>query len=209
MKPWELYEKQKNVKYNRNVADYDWNVTVDDNEKKIYVFSQFSTTLLDWIVNFICFIIPQVRRWHVYFAAIGWQTTFNLCKGLMMNEVLHKMNLHPDYKVECVGHSYGGAGSVLAGIEIFFQSGIRPDLTTFGAPKPLVFFLTRLMCRFFFGEVRQYAHRADIVTYMPPLPGYWNVHVIRIGKFSFRELFNPQEAHTCYGDSSLYCGAEQ
>lgn len=38
---------------------------------------------------------------------------------------------------------------------------------------------------------------------MPPLPGYWNVKVKRIGKFSFKALFDGN-THQCYGDKSLY-----
>ena len=205
MKPWELYEYQKNLDYKTNTLDYDWRVKVENEEQTIYVFSQFSTSTLDWIVNFLFFFIPQIRRWYVYFACLGWQTAFNSCKGLMMNEVMSAMNLFPGYKVVCCGHSYGGAGSVLVGIEIFFQTGIRPDLITFGAPKPLVFFITKLISRLFFNKVVQYAHKADIVTYMPPLPGYWNVKVKRIGKFNLKDLlFNSAKMHTCYGDKSLY-----
>lgn len=205
MKPWELYEYQKNLDYKTNTLDYDWRVKVENEEQTIYVFSQFSTSTLDWIVNFLFFFIPQIRRWYVYFACLGWQTTFNSCKGLMMNEVMSAMNLFPGYKVVCCGHSYGGAGSVLVGIEIFFQTGIRPDLITFGAPKPLVFLFTKLITRLFFNKVVQYAHKADIVTYMPPLPGYWNVKVNRIGKFNLKDLlFNSAKMHTCYGDKSLY-----
>ena len=89
-------------------------------------------------------------------------------------------------------------------IEIFFQSGKKPDLITFGAPKPLVFLFTKLISRIFFGKVTQYAHRSDIVTYLPPLPWYWNVKVIRIGKFSLKGLFNPKKYHCIYGDESIY-----
>lgn len=204
MKPYELYNYQKELNYNRNTFSYNWSVRVLNEEKIIYVFTQFSVSILDWIVNFLFFFIPQVRQWYVYFACLGWQTTFNSCKGLVMNEVLTAINAFPDYKVVCCGHSYGGAGSVLMGIEIFFQSGIRPDLITFGAPKPLCFFITRCISRLFFGEVIQYAHRSDIVTYMPPLPGYWNLKVKRLGKFSFRGLFNPKKYHDIYGDKTLY-----
>lgn len=204
MKPWELYNYQKDLDYKTNTFDYDWRVKVVNDEKTIYVFSQFSTSILDWIVNFLFFMIPQVRQWYVYFACLGWQTTFNSCKGLFMNAVLMAMNTFPDYKVVCCGHSYGGAGSVLAGIEIFFQSGRKPDLITFGAPKPLVFLFTKLIARLFFGKVTQYAHWCDIVTYMPPLPGYWNIKVIRLGKFSFKGLFNSGKYHCIYGDESLY-----
>ena len=204
MKPWELYKKQAGLTYNHNEFDYDWNVTVDDEEKTIYVFTQCSTSVIDWIVNFLFFFIPQIRHWFVYFAALGWQTTFNSCKGLIINKVLSEMNAHPDYKVVCAGHSYGGAGSVLVGIEIFFQTGIRPELVTWGAPKPLVFLQSKLIAKEFFSKITQYAHKSDIVTYMPPLPGYWNLNVIRLGKFNFKDLFNPYEYHTCYGDEKLY-----
>ena len=209
MKPWELYELQKSIDYNQNEADYNWNVTVNDDEKVIYVFTQYTTTAFDWIVNFLFFFIPQVRNWFVYFAALGWQTAFNSCKGLIMNKVMTEMNNHPDYKVVCAGHSYGGASSVLVGIEIFFQTAVKPDLITWGAPKPLVFIFTKLISKCFFNKITQYAHKSDIVSYVPPFPGYWNLKVIRIGDFSFKKLLDPWTYHTCYGDESLYEGVEQ
>lgn len=208
MKPWVLYDYQKSITYNKNTYDYDWRVITRDDEKTIYVFTQYSTTTLDWIVNFLFFYIPQVRRWFIYFACMGWQTAFNCCKGLIMNKVLYEMNEHPNYEVVCCGHSYGGAGSVLAGIEIFFQTGVRPTLITFGSPKPLFLLWSKIVSKMFFKEVKQYAHRSDLITYLAPFFGYWNVRVIRIGKFSLKGLFNPNEYHTCYGDESLYEGVE-
>ena len=108
------------------------------------------------------------------------------------------MNAHPDYEVHCVGHSYGGAGSVLMGIEIFFAFGEKTVLDTIGAPKPLFRLLSHLVCKLFFKEVRQWAHWSDLITYMPPLPGYWNVKVIRLGEFSLKGLFNPKKYHQIY-----------
>ena len=209
MKPWELYEFQKSLVYNTNVADYNWTVKVDNQEKTIYVCTQFSTTIKDWIVNFLFFLIPQIRQWYIYFTCLGWQSAFNSCRDLLMDELFIAMNTFPDYKVVCLGHSYGGAGSVLVGIETFFSTGRKPDLVTFGAPKPLFFIFTKLITRLFFNEVTQYAHKSDIITYMPPLPGYWNVKVIRLGKFSFKGLFNPSKYHLCYGDESLYEGLKK
>lgn len=204
MKPWELYEHQKTVLYNNNIYDYNWCVETDHKEKKIYIFTKYSTTLKDWIINFLFFFIPQIRRWFVYFACLGWQTAFNCCKGLILNKALSEINEHPDYEIICCGHSYGGAGSVLTGIEIFFQTGIKPSLITFGSPKPLFFILSRILIKRFFKSVEQYAHKSDIVSYMPPFLGYYNIKVIRIGSFNFKDLFNPGEYHCCYGDESLY-----
>lgn len=209
MQPWNLYKYQQKLEYNKNFADYNWTVKVVHEEKTIYVFTQYSTTIRDWIVNILFFFIPQIRQWYVYFTCFGWQTAFNSCKQLMMNEVLLSINTFPDYKVVCCGHSYGGAGSVLVGIEIFFASGKRPDLVTFGAPKPLFSFITRCITRLFFDNVKQYAHRSDIFSYMPPLLGYWNVKVIRLGKFSVKGLFQPKTYHCCYSDESLYKEVEE
>lgn len=207
MKPWELFEWLHDIDYRENATSFNWAVKVRDDERKIYVAVKYSTSTLDWIVNFLFFFIPQIRNWYVYFTCLGWQSAFNSCKRLVMNEVLWQMNRHPDYKVVCCGHSYGGASSVLTGIEIFFATAEKPDLVTFGAPKPLFLLITKLFARLFFGKVEQYAHRADIVTYMPPLPGYWNLRVIRVGKFSFKALFDG-DTHQRYGDKSLYEGVE-
>ena len=204
MKPWNLYKFQKTLSYNSNVIDYNWCVKVINDEKTIYVFTQYSTSIKDWIVNFLFFLIPQIRRWYLYFTCMGWQGAFNSCKEIVMNEVLTAMNTFPDYKIVCCGHSYGGAASVLVGIEIFFASGRKPDLITFGAPKPLFFFITRCITRLFFNKVTQYAHKSDIVSYLPPFIGYWNIKVIRIGKFSLKGLFQPYIYHQCYGDETLY-----
>jgi hypothetical protein len=206
MKPWNLYKFQKSQEYNSNVLDYNWSVKIVNDEKTIYVFTQYSTSVLDWIINFLFFYIPQIRRWYVYFACLGWQSAFNSCKQIILNEVLMAMNTFPDYKVVCCGHSYGGAASVLVGIDIFFASGRKPDLITFGAPKPLFFLYTKIVSRLFFDEVRQYAHKCDLISYLPPFIGYWNIKVVRIGKFSLKGLFQPNIYHLCYGDESYYQG---
>lgn len=208
MKPWELYDYQKKVKYNNNIYDYNWQVETDDENKIIYIFTKYSTTWKDWVTNFLFFYIPQVRRWFIYFACMGWQTAFNCCKGMIMNKALTEINKHPDYEVICCGHSYGGAGSVLTGIEVFFQTGVRPSVITFGSPKPLFLLWSKMISKLFFKEVKQYAHRSDLITYLAPFFGYWNVKVVRVGKFSFKALFDVPKTHTSYGDESLYEGVE-
>lgn len=206
MKPNEIFKMVSNLDYRRNTADFDWAVKVDDEEKIIWVAVQASMTWLDWVINLLFFWIPQVRQWFVYFACLGWQGAFNSCKAIILNKVLKEMNAHPDYEVHCAGHSYGGVGSVLMGIEIFFASGEKTVLDTFGAPKPLFGLLSHLVCKLFFKEVRQWAHWSDLITYMPPLPGYWNVKVIRLGEFSLKGLFNPEKYHQIYDDEKLYEG---
>lgn len=113
MKPNEIFKMVSNLDYQRNTADFDWAVKVDDEEKIIWVAVQASMSWLDWVINLLFFWIPQVRQW---------------------------------------------------------------------------------------------AHWSDLITYMPPLPGYWNVKVIRLGEFSLKGLFNPEKYHQIYDDEKLYEG---
>lgn len=54
------------------------------------------------------------------------------------------------------------------------------------------------------GEVKEYGHRSDIVTYCPPLPGYKHVNRKSIGKFSLLGLFKPNKWHCIYGEGGWY-----
>lgn len=204
MKPYDLYNHQINLPYRKNAADYNWFVEVNDKEKTIYLFTQYSASWLDWLVNFLFFVIPQVKRWFVYFTPIGWQSAFNSCKELFMAEAMYQYNRHPDYNIVCCGHSYGGAGSVLVGIEWFFRTGVKSDLITFGSPKTMFLILSKLICRMFFNSCTEYCHKSDICTYMPPLPSYWHVHRVALGKFTLKGLFDPFTSHLSYGNPDLY-----
>ena len=65
-----------------------------------------------------------------------------------------------------------------------------------------------MLSKKFLGKVEQYAHKSDCVIYLPPFIGYHNVTVKKLGKFSFKGLFNPYYYHEIYGDKSLYEGVE-
>lgn len=203
MKPNELYNLIQRTQYVKSGFDLDWKVLVDHNEKKIRLLFCPSNSNKDWFINILGFFplfkFPISYCW-------GWKKVFDNCKGLIFNELLLKCNLYPDYGVEISGHSYGGAMSVIAGIDFFKISGIKPDIITFGSPMPLVYFTSIFLARMCLNDVKQYAHRSDIVTYCPPFIGYHNVKTIRLGKFSFKGLFNPNKYHTIYGDESIYEG---
>ena len=80
MKPWELFEWLHGIDYRDNASSFNWAVKVRDDERKIYVAVKYSTSTLDWIVNFLFFFVPQVRNWWLYFTCLGWQSAFNSCK---------------------------------------------------------------------------------------------------------------------------------
>ena len=201
MKPNELYKHIWEIEYRKSGFDLDWKVEIDDSEKKVRLLFQPSTSNKDWVINIAGFI--PIFKFPLFYCW-GWKTVFNGCKNLIMEEVIREINLHSDYTVEICGHSYGGAVSVIAGIELYKQTKIKAKIITFGAPRPLFFLWSKFISRLYLGELKQYAHRSDIVTYCPPLIGYHNPKITKLGKFSFKGLFDPYTYHTIYGDESLY-----
>lgn len=202
MKPWELYNHIWEIEYNKSGFDLDWKVEVDDADKTIRLLFQPSRTNKDWIVNFCYIPFPFLP----YIFSFGWKKVFDSCKALILEELIREINNHKDYKVEISGHSYGGAMSIIAALELNKVTQIKPDVITFGSPMPLFLFTSKLLALLKLGTVEQYAHWSDIVTYLPPILGFHNVKTIRLGKFKFKGLFDPYTYHKIYGDESLYGG---
>lgn len=67
--------------------------------------------------------------------AKGWADAYKSANDLIMEKLISV--LKPDYNVEICGWSYGGAVALLAAEDFYFRTKIKPDVITFGAPKPL------------------------------------------------------------------------
>lgn len=201
MKPNELYKHICEVEYRKSGFDLDWCIEVDDKEEKIRMLFQPTTTNKDWFINFAGFI--PVFKFPLFFCW-GWKKVFDGCKNLIMSELIRNINQYSNYTVEICGHSYGGAISTIAGIELYKQTKIRANIITFGSPRPLFFLWSKFVSRLYLGNVKYYAHRSDIVTYCPPLIGFHNPKTTRLGKFSLKNLFDPYTFHTIYSDASIY-----
>jgi len=206
MKPDELYNLICDTDYRTSGFDLNWQIIVSEDEKIIRLLFECSTTTKDWIVNILGFVpIPKFIKFRLIFFCFGWKSVFDSCSDLIMEELIRCINLNPDYRVEICGHSYGGAMSIIAGIDLFKRTSIKADITTFGSPRPLFLFFSKLMAKTCLGNVVQYAHRSDFVTFCPPLLGYHNVKVKKVGKFDLIGMFSKGSYyHTSYGDASLY-----
>jgi len=204
MKPYDLFNKIINFKYRKTGKDLDWGIEVDDIEQKIRVLFKGSCSKLDWFFNFLFMIFPTVIGGCPYWFSVGWWAAWESSKKLILHSILNCMYYCPDYKVEVCGYSFGGAIAQICGIEIFEATGIKPNLVTFGSPKPLFSFFTKLKAKRCFNNIEQYSHWNDIVTWCPPLIGYHNIKNIRIGKFDLKGLFNPKKYHQIYSNESLY-----
>lgn len=201
MKPNELFDHIWDVDYNKSGFDLDWLVEVDNDEKKVRLLFCPSNSAKDWIVNIGGFL-PYIS--FPFVMCFGWKHVFDECKKQIMEEFIRKINDNKCYEIEICGHSYGGAESIIAAIELYKQTKIKANVITFGAPRPMIGFLSALMVRFCVKSIIQYAHWSDCVTYCPPLIGYHNVKTKRLGKFNFINLFKPNIYHMIYDDETLY-----
>lgn len=203
MKPWDLFNHIWQTNYNKSGFDLDWKVEVDNFEKTVRLLFCPSNSTKDWIINILGFL-PIFN--FPFFYCMGWKKVFDGCKTQIFEELIRAINEHKSYMVEISGHSYGGAISVIAGIELCKETKIKANIITFGAPNPLIGLWSKYVSRLYLGKVTQYAHWSDIVTYCPPLLGYHDVKNIRLGKFSFKGLFDPYKYHLIYDKEDLYEG---
>lgn len=204
MKPNELFKHLRDVKYNSVGKKLDWCIEIDKTENKIRVMFQESRQKLDWFFNFLFMLFPVVIGGCPYWFSIGWWISWESCRKLILQAIISKWLEIPDYVIEICGFSFGGAIAQLCGIEVFEATGVKSDLITFGSPKPLFNFFTKLKAKRCFNSVTQYAHWSDIVTWCPPLIGYHTVKNTRLGKFSLKGLFDVYKYHQIYSDESIY-----
>lgn len=204
MKPNELFNHIRNANYTTLGADLQYEIEADDNEKVIRVMFQESSSKLDWFFNFLIPIVPAIINKKLYWFSKGWRLSWNSGRYTVMEYLKIFLKYNPVYRIEVCGYSFGGAIAQICGIEIFETIGIKSDLITFGSPKPLFNFFTRLKAKRCFNSITQYAHWSDIVTWCPPLIGYHNVKNIRLGKFSLKGLFDIYKYHQIYNQEEIY-----
>lgn len=204
MRPNELFNYLRNVEYRTLGADLQYMIEENDNEKVIRVMFQESSSKLDWFWNFLIPIVPAIINKKPYWFSKGWISSWKSGRHIVMEYLRVFIRANPNYRVEVCGYSFGGAIAQICGIEIYEKFGIKSDLITFGSPSPLFGIITKLMAKRCFNSVQQYAHKSDIVTYCPPFPFYFSVKNKRLGKFSFKELFNPLKWHQIYSDETIY-----
>lgn len=205
MKPNELWNHLRNVNY--HTSEYrklDWCIEVDHIEHKIRVMFEESHQPIDWFFNFLFILIPAIIGGCPYWFSCGWWFSWNSAKEVVIHNVMTEWENYPDYDIEVCGYSFGGAIAQICGVEIFERMGIKPDLVTFGAPKPFFGLWSYFMAKRCFKSITKYAHWNDIVTYCIPLPCYHGLKNIRLGKFSLKGLFDPCTYHQIYGDEDIY-----
>ena len=194
----------------------DWEVHYEPKRNVIQVNFEETEGKTDWIINFLFkekmydkFIWEEEGK-EVQIqlkASKGWSKMYKAMKHDVKEAIRNILNEHPDAYIEVIGWSLGSGQAQFACQDIYYHFGKLPYVYTFGSVKP--WRGNKKIKRYLsstYKECYNFKHRSDIVGYMPPLIGFFSIKPIKLGKFNFFHLFNPQKWHTLYGEENLYEG---
>lgn len=192
-----MYRELRNLKYDKAGKDVDYKIVLEGDILKVFFLG--SNSKIDWIHNFDFPITVYKNQVSPIKAHRGFVKAYKSANDAIFEKIGKIEDLSTKI-VYVVGHSYGGAMSILFAEDFYFRYNIKPKVITYGSPKVLYGKKATEYVRSCCNEVSQFAHRNDIVTYMPPFPFYKHVSLVRFGKFNFFSLFNPGKYHQCYDE---------
>lgn len=209
MKPHELFSLIKNTKhedYNESGDHVNWLIKIDNDEHIVRLLFEESDGKRDWLNNLRFPVKPYKKQENTLWVAKGWGQAYKSCKDDIQTALITTVNDYKNYGVEIIGWSYGGAMAVLAAEDFHFRTKLKPNVYTFGAPKPLFGKKSKKYVESCCGEIKQYANVNDCVVVMPPFPGYKHVNKVKVGKrkFNLIEWCKPKIYHTIYDDEEIY-----
>lgn len=201
--PKELFHiLEHDIDFKKIGLDVDYNIICYDNEKTIRLFFQGSRSKLDWKLNFTFPVKAYKNQKHKLRYHSGWIKAYKSANDTIMTDLIKEFSDHPDYSIEIIGHSLGGALAIYATEDFNFRTDKKVTLITFGAPKAVFGKKTKKRLLDCCNEIYQYTHKNDLVPVIPPF--YKHLKVAKCGKFSFFQLFKFVWYHTNYDKDSYY-----
>jgi predicted lipase len=196
-----VYNKILGLSYEKIGNDVDVFIDLDPVEYSLKVYFLGSNSKTDWKTNFDFPSKVYKRQKSCLKAHRGFVRTFKTANDTIIEKML---NLSKEFsipmkelEVSFIGHSFGGAMAILAAEDFYFRFEQKPNIITFGSPKILANKKSVNYIKDCCGEIFQFAHQNDIVTYMPPM--YRHIKKHKLGKFSLTEILKPHIYHLIYG----------
>ena len=209
MHVWDLFKIIKDTDhsdYHESGDHVNWLIKVDENEKKVYLLFEESNGKRDWLNNLAFPVKPYKKQENTLLVAHGWCNAYKSCNDEIQKAFISKLEEYNGFFPIIAGWSYGGAMAVLAAEDFYFRTKQRPNLITFGAPKPIFGKKSMNHIKESCGIIRQFANVNDCICNLPPFPGYKHINKIKVGnrKFNLIEWFKPKKYHTIYDEESIY-----
>lgn len=199
----------------------EWEVHYEPERDVIQVNFEQTHGWKDWVIN-ILFKEKMYDKFTWYDseaakferiqlkASKGWKKMYFAMKHEMKVMVKKYLEEHPTAEIEVIGWSLGSSQAQLAVQDLNYHfHGKKIHCYTSGSVKPWrCGKKERKYLNTCCTECWNFMHRRDIVTYMPPFIGFFAINPVKLGKFNFFSLFNPNHWHTEYGEDYLYEGIE-
>lgn len=192
------------IKYNPNwekisTEKHELNYHFYEENDELYLFFQASADKKDWKDNFnflpIACKVYKNQENHLI-CHRGFVEEYKSGNGQIMAEFISLIQQKKPKKIIMSGWSNGAAVVKLAAEDLFYRTGIKPTVITFGSPKLCFDLRTKNHIKSCCKEIREYCNCNDLVTKVPPF--FHHVGKINIGKKKIFGIFNPQKYHTYY-----------
>lgn len=160
----------------------------------VYILFQETDGVSDWIQN----LSFTKRRYGKLKFHHGLYELYDL----MRDEVIDFVKNIPSNKTLVVsGWSQGAAIAQICVQDIYFHTGRKSLLISFGAPMAIYGRKTRKACRESVIEAFEYCNKSDIVTYQPPFLYWHHIKRVNVGSFGIFKIFKPTTYHTNYNET--------
>ena len=167
----------------------EWDIYEENNI--VYILFQETTGAFDWIKNF-----SFTKR---KYGDLKFHHGFYELYDLMRDDIVAIVKTIPtEKKLVVSGWSQGAAIAQIAVQDIYYHTGRKSLLISFGAPMAIYGKKTRDACREAVTEAYEYCNKNDIVTYQPPFPSWYHINRVNVGKFNIIRLFKPTIYHCNY-----------
>lgn len=196
-----IFNQIKESDYKTAGDSVDYRLSISYEEKLIKLLFQESKGKRDWQNNFNFPIKIYKNQQSCLLAHRGFGNAYKSANDVIMEELKDYLEKFPDFNVVIAGWSHGGALAVLAAEDFHFRFNRSATLITYGAPKVIFGKESHKYLKYCVPNCVQFANKNDIVTYMPPFPGYCHVNSVQCGEsFSLKKLINPSVYHCNYGE---------
>ena len=160
----------------------------------VYILFQETDGVSDWIQN-----LSFTKR---KYGKLKFHHGFYGLYDLMKDDIINYVKRVPENKTLVVsGWSQGAALAQICVQDIYFHTGRKSILISFGAPMAIYGKKTRDACREAVTEAYEYCNVNDIVTYQPPFPKWYHIRRVNVGSFGITKLFKPKVYHTNYDET--------